>query len=176
MKRTDKEAFVARFTDRVRETPVFYLTDFSGLNVKAMTRLRRELRKSGAEYLVVKNRLVIRVLQELNLDHEEVTSQLKGPTGVIVVDEEPVGPAKTLVDFAKQNGDRPVFKVGLLDEKIVAAVQFERLAKLPPREQLLAELAGALEAPMAMFAAALEAKVQETVGLLDALREKTAAE
>jgi len=175
MKRTDKESFVVRFTDRVRESPVFYLTDFSGLNVKAMTRLRRELRSVGAEYMVVKNRLVVRVLQELDLDHEELTSQLKGPTGVIVVDDEPVGPAKTLVDFAKQHGDRPVFKVGLLDEKVVAAAQFERLSKLPPREQLLAELAGALEAPMAMFAAALEAKVQETAGLLDALREKKAA-
>jgi large subunit ribosomal protein L10 len=176
MKRTDKESFVTRFTERVREAPVFYLTDFSGLNVKAMTRLRREIRKSGAEYMVVKNRLVIRVLEELDMAHEEVTSQLRGPTGVIVVDEEPVGPAKALADFAKQNGDRPVFKVGLLDEKVVAAAQFERLAKLPPREQLLAELAGALEAPMAMLAAALEAKVQETAGLLDALREKKAAE
>jgi len=176
MKRTDKESFVTRFTERVREAPVFYLTDFSGLNVKAMTRLRREIRKSGAEYMVVKNRLVIRVLEELDMAHEEVTSQLRGPTGVIVVDEEPVGPAKALADFAKANGDRPVFKVGLLDEKVVAAAQFERLAKLPPREQLLAELAGALEAPMAMLAAALEAKVQETAGLLDALREKKAAE
>lgn len=175
MKRTDKESFVARFTDRVREAPVFYLTDFSGLNVKAMTRLRREIRKSGAEYMVVKNRLVIRVLEELDMAHDEVTSQLRGPTGVVVVDEEPVGPAKALMDFAKQNGDRPVFKIGLLDEKVVAAAQFERLAKLPPREQLLAELAGALEAPMAMLASALEAKVQETAGLLDALREKKAA-
>jgi large subunit ribosomal protein L10 len=176
MKRTDKESFVTRFTERVREAPVFYLTDFSGLNVKAMTRLRREIRKSGAEYMVVKNRLVIRVLEELDMAHDELTSQLRGPTGVIVVDEEPVAPAKALADFAKANGDRPVFKVGLLDEKVVAAAQFERLAKLPPREQLLAELAGALEAPMAMLAAALEAKVQETAGLLDALREKKAAE
>jgi large subunit ribosomal protein L10 len=176
MKRTDKESFVAEFTERVRTSPVFYLTDFSGLNVKAMTKLRRELRQAGAEYLVVKNRLVVRVLEELELDHDEITGQLRGPTGVVMVDEEPVAPAKALTDFAKAHGDRPVFKVGLLDEKVVAAGQFDRLAKLPPKEQLLAELAGALEAPMAMLAAALEAKLQETSGLLDALREKKAAE
>jgi large subunit ribosomal protein L10 len=176
MKRTDKESFVAEFTERVRQSPVFYLTDFSGLNVKAMTKLRRELRQAGAEYLVVKNRLVVRVLEELDLAHDEILEQLKGPTGVVVIDEGPVMPAKALSDFAKANGDRPVFKVGLLDEKVVAADQFDRLAKLPPREQLLAELAGALEAPMAALASVLEAKIQETSGLLDALREKKAAE
>lgn len=176
MKRTDKESFVALFTERVRTSPVFYLTDFSGLNVKAMTRLRRELRAAGAEYVVVKNRLVVRALEELDLADPAITGQLKGPTGVIMVTDEPVGPAKALSDFAKAHGDRPVFKVGLLDEKVVAAAQFDRLAKLPSREQLLAELAGALEAPMAMLATALEAKLQETAGLLDALREKKAAE
>jgi large subunit ribosomal protein L10 len=176
MKRTDKETFVNSFTERVRQSPVFYLTDFSGLNVKAMTRLRRELRAAGAEYVVVKNRLVVRALEELDLAHEEITGQLKGPTGVIMVEDEPVAPAKALTDFAKAHGDRPVFKIGLLDEKVVAVGQFDRLAKLPPREQLLAELAGALEAPMAMLAAALEAKLQETSGLLEALREKKAAE
>lgn len=176
MKRTDKETFVSSFTERVGQSPIFYLTDFSGLNVKAMTRLRRELRAAGAEYLVVKNRLVIRALEELELDHDEIRGQLKGPTGVILVDDEPVGPAKALADFAKAHGDRPVFKIGLLEEKVVAAGQFDRLAKLPPREQLLAELAGALEAPMAKLAGALEAKLQETSGLLEALREKKAAE
>jgi large subunit ribosomal protein L10 len=174
MKRIQKESFIEVFTTRVGANPVFYLTDFSGLNVKAMTKLRRELRSAGAEYVVVKNRLAVRVLRDLDLAHDDVLAQLKGPTGVIVVDGEPVGPAKTLSDFAKAHGDRPVFKVGFLDQKVVHAGQFARLTKLPSREQLLAELAGALEAPMAALASALEAKLQETAGLLDALREKKA--
>jgi len=176
MKRNDKESFVASFEARMRHSAVFYLTDFSGLSVKELTRFRRALRATGAEYLVVKNRLVLRVLEEMELAHDDIRTGLKGPTGVILVDEEPVGPAKALFDFSKAHGDRPVFKIGLLEEKVVAAQQFERLAKLPPKEQLLAELAGALEAPMAAFAAALEAKIQETAGLLDALREKKAGE
>jgi len=63
MKRTDKEAFVQEFTDRIQKAPVLYLTDFSGLDVKSMTVLRDRLHESGAEYVVVKNRLVLRALQ-----------------------------------------------------------------------------------------------------------------
>jgi large subunit ribosomal protein L10 len=175
MKRSRKESFIAEFEARLDQSQIFYITDFSGLPVKAMTRLRRELRAVGSEYMVVKNRLALRVLESLEMDHEALRTSLKGPTGVIVVDGEPVAPAKALAEFAKQHGDRPVFKVGYLEKKVVAAAQFERLTKLPSREQLLAELAGALEAPMQSFASVLQAKLQETSGLLDALREKKAA-
>jgi large subunit ribosomal protein L10 len=95
---------------------------------------------------------------------------------VVIANEGPVEPAKALTEFAKAHGDRPVFKVGILDLKIVEASQFDRLAKLPNREQLLAELAGALQGPLAGLAMALEAKLQETAGLLDALRTKKAEE
>jgi large subunit ribosomal protein L10 len=62
--------------------------------------------------------------------------------------------------------------VAVLDNAVVDASKIEQLAKLPPRDQLLAMLAGALEAPMAALAGALEAKLQEMVGLLKALQEK----
>jgi large subunit ribosomal protein L10 len=125
---------------------------------------------------VVKNRLVVRALQELDLEVPDLSQHLTGPTAVVIANEGPVEPAKALTEFAKAHGDRPVFKVGILDLKIVEASQFDRLAKLPNREQLLAELAGALQGPLAGLAMALEAKLQETAGLLDALRTKKAEE
>lgn len=176
MKRAEKETFVAEFQKRVRETPVFYLTDFTGLDVKSMTRLRDRLHEAGADYIVVKNRLVLRALQEVDVDLPDLTEHLQGPTGVVLTEGGPVEPAKALTDFAREHGDRPVFKVGVLDRDLVAAEKFQRLAKLPPREELLAQLAGALEGPMAALAGALGAKLQEMAGLLDALREKQAEE
>jgi large subunit ribosomal protein L10 len=176
MKRTDKETFVADFQERVQASPVLYLTNFTGLDVKSLTRLRQNLREAGADYIVVKNRLVIRALQEMDLEMPDLSEYLTGPTAVVIAGEGPVEPAKALTEFAKRHGDRPVFKVGVLDLKIVEAHQFERLSKLPNREQLLAELAGALQAPMAMLAMVLEAKAQEAAGLLDALRTKKAEE
>ncbi len=172
MNRERKEAFVEEFRERVKRTPVFYLTDFTGLDVQSITQLRQRLRESGAEYTVVKNRLVVRALQELELDLPDLTEYLTGPTGVVMGSDGPVEPAKALNDFAKENRSRPVFKVGIVDQQLVEVAEFQQLAKLPPRAQLLAELAGALQAPMASLAAALQGKLQEVVGLVEALRQE----
>ena len=170
MNRDQKQSFVDDFKERVGKAPVFYLTDFTGLSVKDMTQLRMRLRESGAEYLVAKNRLVIRALTDTEIP--DITEHLHGPTVVDHGHEGAVEPAKAVSDFAKDHGDRPVFKIGVLDNKILEPSEIQRLAKLPPREQLLAQFAGALEAPMAALVGVLEGKVQEMAGILESLRQQ----
>jgi large subunit ribosomal protein L10 len=174
MKRTEKETFVATFRERHGRAPVMYLTDFTGLDVKSMAKLRQSLRDSGAEYVVGKNRLVKLALKEADLP--DFGDALTGPTGVVFGYDDVVAPAKVLTDFAKEHQDRPVFKLGVLEGKLLAPEQITQLAKLPSREALLAQLAGALQAPMAALAGVLEAKLQETIGLLEALKEKRGRE
>jgi large subunit ribosomal protein L10 len=169
MDRGQKETFVAELRERMDRAPVMYLTDFTGLSVKAMTRLRRSLKDSGAEMVVVKNRLAQRVFTEVG-DLPDVSGGLQGPTGLVFGYDDAVAAAKVLSDFAKQNEDRPVFKIGIMDRKILAPEQMKKLANLPSRDQLLSELAGVMQAPIAALAAALEAKVQEMAGLLEALK------
>ena len=173
MDRAKKETFVEELKERVGRAPVLYLTDFTGLNVKAMTELRSSLRKSGAEYVVVKNRLAKRVFDESET-LPDITDSLVGPTGFVFGYEDAAAAAKALSEFAKEHDEKPALKLGVMESKILQPEQVEKIAKLPPREQLLAELAGALEAPMSMLATALEAKLQETAGLLDALKEERA--
>lgn len=173
MDRANKETFVAELRDRISRAPAFYLTDFTGLTVKQMTALRRSLRGAGAEYVVVKNRLVQLALAETDLP--DISESLSGPTGVVFGFGDAVSAAKALSDFAKDHDQRPVFKLGILDSKVLAPEQIDRIAKLPPREQLLSELAGALQAPMAALAGVLGAKLQETAGLLDALKQEREA-
>lgn len=170
MNRAEKASFVEDLRDRLNRAPVVYLTDFTGLDVKSITKLRRSLKDSGAEYLVVKNRLAKLAFAETELP--DVSSELVGPTGVILGYGDVVAPAKALADFAKQHDKKPVFKLGILENEILQPEQINRIANLPSRDQLYAMLAGALEAPMAMLATALEAKVQEMAGLLDALKEE----
>ena len=170
MKRPDKEAFVADFRERLSESSVMYLTDFSGLNVKSITQLRSELRNSGAEFMVVKNRLARLALAELDLP--EIADHLVGPTAFVLSTDDAAAPAKAITDFAKQHDGRPVFKVGVLEKSLLEADAIQKIASLPSREQLLAEVAGAFEAPMAAFASALGALLQEFAGLLDALKEE----
>ena len=170
MNKEQKEAFVADFRNRVENAQAIYLADFTGLDVKAMTTLRSELKKSGGEFLVVKNRLVKRALEEM--DVPDLSDHLLGPTGVVFGLTGVVEAAKAVADFAEKHDDRPVFKAGIVDNGLVGADEITRLAKLPPREVLLSQLVGALSGPMSALASALEGKIQEMAGLLEALQQE----
>jgi len=169
MKRAAKEDFVAGFRTKVEESTVMYLTDFSGLDVAAMTELRDKIRESGAEFMVVKNRLAQRALAELEIP--DLSEFLKGPTGVVVSSADAVEPARAVTEFAKDHDSRPVFKVGVLEGSLLESQAITKIASLPPKEQLLAELAGAFQAPMSAFVGVLDALTRELAGLLDALKE-----
>jgi large subunit ribosomal protein L10 len=168
-----KQGVVTELHDKLENAKAFYLTDFSGLTVKKVTELRRRLRSAGIEYVVVKNTLAERALEGLDLP--EVAEFFKGPTAVAIGQADPVAAAKVLVDFAKENDNKPAMKAGVVEGKAYTAQQVDRLAKLPGREQLLAELAGCMEAPMSMMLMMLQGKLQETLGLFEALREQKSA-
>jgi large subunit ribosomal protein L10 len=168
MKIQEKQAIVDELSAKLLGANAFYLTDFTGLNVKSITDLRRRLRNAGVEYLVVKNTLAERALAGSDLP--DIAEFFKGPTAVVIAGGDPVASAKVLADFAKEHDNKPAMKAGIVEKRQVSAAQIDALAKLPPREQLLAELAGALEAPMAQLAYMMQAKLYEMAGLLDALR------
>src|SRR5437763_15083673 len=147
MKRNEKEQLVTELTEKIKGAQALYYTDFTGLNVKRMTDLRRRLRKSGVEYVVIKNTLALRAVNESGL----VGERLKGPTGIVVA-KDAVAAAKVLTDFAKDNDKRPTVKGGLFDGRAVDAAQVVKLANMPSREQMLAQLGGYMQAPMTQFA------------------------
>jgi large subunit ribosomal protein L10 len=165
MKRTQKEQLVADLREKIAGASALYYTDFTGLNVKGMTELRRRFRRAGVDYVVIKNTLALRAVNESGL----TGSRLKGPTG-IVVGKDPVAAAKVLSDFAKENEQKPTVKGGLLDGRAIGAAQVTQLALLPSREQLLAELGAGMMSPMAAFAGALNGLLYMFVGALEALK------
>src|ERR671921_1882543 len=110
MNKTQKQELITELTDKIKGAKALYYTDFTGLNVKRMTELRRRLRKGGVEYLVIKNTLALRAINEGGL----TGTRLRGPTGV-VVSKDRVAAAKLLSDFAKENDQKPVVKGGLLE-------------------------------------------------------------
>jgi large subunit ribosomal protein L10 len=165
MKRNEKEQLVTELTDKIKGASAVYYTDFTGLNVKRMTELRRRLRRAGVEYVVIKNTLALRAVNESGL----AGSRLRGPTG-IVVGKDAVAAAKVLSDFAKENEQKPEVKGGLLDGRVIQAAQVQQLASLPSREQLLAELGAGLMSPMAAFAGAMNGLLYMFAGALDALK------
>ncbi len=165
MKRTDKERLVRELKDRIEGATALYYTDFTGLNVKRMTDLRRRFRRAGVEYIVIKNTLAIRAVNESGLAGHE----LKGPTG-IVFGKDPVAAAKVLADFAREFDQKPSVKGGLLDGKVIESAQVKQLATLPSREQMLAELGAGLQSPMSAFLGAMNGVLMMFAGALDALK------
>jgi large subunit ribosomal protein L10 len=165
MKRTEKEQLVAELTQKIRGAKALYYTDFTGLSVKRMTELRRRLRKAGVEYVVIKNTLALRAVNESGL----AGSRLRGPTG-LVISTDPVSGAKVLSDFARENEQKPEVKGGLLDGRVLDTAQVKRLATMPSREQMLADLGAGFQSPMAAFVGALNGLMYMFAGALEALR------
>src|SRR3954466_8323339 len=125
MKRTDKEQLVVELKSKIGSVQALYYTDFTGLNVKRMTELRRRLRKAGVEYVVIKNTLALRSVNESGL----VGERLKGPTGIVIAQDAVAG-AKVLTDFAKENDQRPGVKGGMFDGRSIDAEQVKKLASM----------------------------------------------
>jgi large subunit ribosomal protein L10 len=156
MKRTQKEQLVSELRGKIDGATALYFTDFTGLNVKRMTELRRRLRKAGVEYVVIKNTLALRAVNESGL----TGGKLKGPTGV-VVSNDPSAAAKVLVDFAKENDQRPAVKGGLVDGAVVSEAEVKKLATLPSRDVALGLFAGAMNGVLMVFALALDARKEQ---------------
>lgn len=165
MKKSEKEQLVSELAQKLRGASALYYTDFTGLNVKRMTDLRRRLRKSGIEYVVIKNTLALRAVNESGL----VSERLRGPTGLVLA-RDPVTAAKLLSEFAKENDAKPTVKGGLLDGRALDSAQVKQLATMPSREQMLAELGAGLQSPMAAFVGALNGLFYMFAGALEALR------
>ena len=170
MKRSEKEQLVNELKEKLSSATALYYTDFTGLNVKRMTELRRRLRKANVEYVVIKNTLALRAVNESGL----VGERLKGPTGLVVA-RDPVAAAKLLTDFAKEHDKKPAVKGGLLDGAVIDQAQVKKLASMPSREQMLAELGAGLMSPMAAFVGALNGLMYMMVGALEALKAQKEA-
>jgi len=169
--KAQKQEMVASLAGRLARSETVYLADFTGLNVAKATELRRRLRAAGVEYVVVKNTLARRAIDAATA--ADLLDHLTGPTAMVLAGRDPVGAAKVLAEFAREH-ERPAIKIGLVEGKALSADQVRRLAMLPPKPELLAQVGGALQAPMAGFVGAMQGLLQMMVGALEALRTSRA--
>lgn len=170
MNRNEKDAFVGELEEKLSGARAFYLTDFTGMNVKQITEFRSRLRQQGVEYVVVKNTLAQRAISGMELP--DVAGFFTGPTGVVIGREDAVTAAKVITDFAREFDNKPAIKVGIVERREVGPEQIKRLAELPPKEVLLAQLAGGLQAPMARLAGGMSQLVAGFARAVDALRQQ----
>ncbi|NLO73600.1 MAG: 50S ribosomal protein L10 [candidate division WS1 bacterium] len=167
-----KEQLVAEVAEELKQSAGFYLLSFSNLSVAEMSDLRGQVKAAGGRLQVIKNRLIKRALDEETA--EALGPQLEGPTILAFCAEDAIGPAQALDKFA---ADHPglAFKAGWVEGRVVSSDEAQRIAKLPPREQILAEALAALQGPAASLVGLLNAAIGELVFVMEAQIEKQEA-
>ncbi|MGQ9780455.1 MAG: 50S ribosomal protein L10 [Bacillota bacterium] len=173
MARPEKEAIVAEARDRFARAKAVILTDYRGLNVAEVTELRKRLREAGVEYKVVKNTLATLAARQAAI--EGLDKYLVGPIAMAFSYEDPVVPAKLLTEFARERRKLEL-KAGVLEGKVIDEAEVKALAELPSREQLLAMVLGAFQAPLRGLATVLAGPLRNLAYGLEALRKQRAGE
>ena len=168
MARPDKAAAVAELTEKFQSSGAAVLTEYRGLTVAQLTKLRQAI-SEHATYAVVKNTLTDIAAKEAGVTAFD--GQLTGPSAIAFVTGDPVETARSMRDFAREN-PALIIRGGLLEGKALSADEVRQLADLEPREVLLAKLAGAMKASMSGAAALFVAPLAQTARVVAALRQK----
>lgn len=163
--RPEKTAMAAEIDQRVAGALYMILADFDGMDMPMTNELKQSLRENGADYNVVKNRLLRRSLPV------DVDGLLSGQTAMIYGNGDVVEVAKVIKKFTAKN-KKPVVKGGYVEGKAVTADDVVALSKLPSKDVLRAMLLGTLQAPSRNLASVLNQKVASLVYVLSAVKEK----
>lgn len=172
MVRAEKIEKVDELKELLRDAKSIVLNDFTGLNVADISELRRLCRENNVVYTIVKNTLAKRSFAALGL--EEIESILDGPTAVALSRDDEVVPAKVLNDFAKDY-ELPRLKGAYVAGRLLDDEETKRLASLPSKEILLAQVVGTFQAPMRGLVNVLGASLRDLLYVLKAVAEKKGA-
>jgi large subunit ribosomal protein L10 len=168
MHKKTKAALVEDLRKKLTSAQSIFLTDFTGINVKDISELRKSFRESSVEYLVAKNTLIKRAVADTPLDQLE--PYLVGPTALVLTEDDGINAAKIITRFAKEHEMFSV-KAGMMSEKVVDPGQVKSIASLPSREVILARLLGILNSPITGLVCILNGTVSRAVRVLSRVAE-----
>jgi large subunit ribosomal protein L10 len=165
-----KEELVSQYADLVARSEALILTNYKGLNMAKLTKLRNQVREANGAYYVTKNTLIRLVLEQKGV--AVPAAWLEGPTAVGFCFDNVPSIAKAITDFAAAEPDFMSVKGALLGDKAVGAAKVKALADLPPLDVLKAQMLGTLTAPLAGVVGVLNGALAGLVGVLEARREQ----
>jgi len=169
---SQKKEEVKRLTQAFADAEISILVDYKGLNVSQMTELRFKLRAAGVQMEVVKNTLLRRSVDGSGA--ELMKDLFKGPNAIVLSNQDPVAPAKILVDFVKDNQKLEI-KAAALGGKLLTIQEIEQLAKMPSREELLGKLVCTLNAVPTSLVNVLAGVPRAFVNVLNAVKDQKEA-
>lgn len=168
----EKKQIVEDLHERLKKAAIVILTDYKGLNVESVTKLRQQLREAGVEFKVVKNTFLRRASENTNA--AAISEYYTGPTAIAFSYKDPVAPAKVLTKFAETN-DKLKIRVAALDGRILNFEDIKALSLLPSREALLSQVLSAMQAVPTSFVNVLSAVPRSLVQVVQAIKDKKEA-
>jgi large subunit ribosomal protein L10 len=165
----EKAETVAAVHERLKAAKMAIVTEYRGLSVAQMTRLRREIRQASGEYQVIKNTLVRRALQDTA--YGDLERLLEGPNGWVLAYEDPVVLSKTLVKFVEDSNEKLTIKGGVFEGQFMDPSKVKLLAQMPSKPELQAKLLAMMQAPATQLVRLIQEPGARVVRLLETLRK-----
>ena len=172
MNRSEKAVIIEALKAKASSASISVVTNFKGMPVEELTRLRVKLREAGGEYYVVKNTLAR--IAFTGSAHDSIKDDFKENCAIALGFQDPVAVAKALSEFTKTS---KLFQIrhGSLEGKVLSAAQVDNLAKLPSKEQLLGQVLGTMNAVPTNFVSLFANMIRPLLYALKAIEEKKAA-
>jgi len=161
-----KIEYVEKLRERLKPGKAFYFTDFTGIAVKNLEVLRRELRKNNAGYVVLRNTLGFLAMKDMGFDENTISELFVGPTGIAIAFDDPVVLAKIL-----SNTENLKLKGGIVEGKFFGTTEISRLAKIPSKDILYSQIVGSMNV-IGNFVGTLESIIRDLIYTLEALKDK----
>jgi large subunit ribosomal protein L10 len=163
--RQDKHLLLDEITESMNKFESFFVMRYEGLKANIANSFRREVLKQGGDVHVMRKRLLLKAAEAFGVTLDNVP--LDGHIGVVFADEDPVTMLKSLIQFSKENGEAVKLVGGYAEKQVFDAQQVARLAELPSKPEMQAQLLGTLEAPLSQTLAVMDALVASAVYCLD---------
>lgn len=167
-----KQEYVEQLANKLNSSVAGVVVSYKGITVADDTMLRRKLREAGVQYAVVKNTMLSRAANKVGLG--DLDSVLEGSTALALSETDHVAAAKILCEYAEKNKNFEI-KAGFVEGKVIQSAEVGELAKMPPKEVLVAKVLGGLNAPISGFVGVLNANLRGLVVALSAIAEKQGA-
>jgi large subunit ribosomal protein L10 len=173
MKRSEKDQIVSEVAEITGRARGLFFTDFAGLTVEQANELRREFRKSGVDYKVVKNTLIQKALERAT-GYDKVYPRLVGPTGVVFAFDDPIAPARIIKKFNEKHS-KLTLKICVVEKEVFEGAKLDELARMPSRKEMIASIIGSIQAPLAGVPRVVNAVLRDLVSVIGEIEKKKAA-
>ena len=172
--RAEKSAIIDDLVEKFEANPYFYVRDASGLSVAEVNQLRQVCFDKGVKYQVVKNTLIVKALEKVGGDFEQLKGELKGFSGIMFAEEIGNAPAKVIKEYRKQtSGEKPLLKGASIDSDLfIGNENLDMLVSLKSKNELIADVVALLQSPAKNVISALNSGSTKLAGIVKTLQER----